>query len=223
MTPPTDANGLPAGIGNITPGTQLMVTLGGLDSHLKTTFVGLERGRYVLFRTPQRNPHNGVYEYLYSGNETKVSFLFEGSLFSFASRVQSFTATPYPLVFVDFPERIESHNLRKEHRVECSFPVQAKCGNRICQAMIMDLSRNGCSLAMPLATEDPAPQPGDTLYIESPLFGATGETRIKSQVRRMKAGAAATASLGLTFDNLPSQVDQWIENYVAQVIGLFSN
>ncbi|MBU1001191.1 MAG: flagellar brake protein [Proteobacteria bacterium] len=214
---------LPSSIYNITPGTQLLVTLAGLGERLKTSFIGLERGRYFLFKTPQRQIHNGIYDYLYSGNEATISFLYEGNIWSFVSRIQSYIATPYPLVFVDFPSAIESHNLRKEHRIECYFPVQVFCGDTEYQAMIQDLSRNGCGLSYPVNDAGQTPALGDTVIIESPLFGAVGERRISGVVRRAACESKSIINLGLTFNQLDPKVDQWIKNYLAQVIGLFSS
>ncbi|BBD08321.1 flagellar brake protein [Desulfovibrio ferrophilus] len=222
MAPTKTTSKLPSSIYNITPGTQLLVTLAGLDERLKTSFIGLERKRYFIFKTPKRKIHNGIYDYLYSGNEAKISFLYEGNIWGFASRIQAYTATPHPLVFVDFPSAIESHNLRKEHRIECYFPVQAFSGSDEYQAMILDLSRTGCGLSYSVSDPDKLPALGDTVSIECPLFGAMGEARIIGEVRRAACESNNIINLGLTFQELDSKVDQWIKNYVAQVIGLFS-
>jgi len=218
-----NGNGLPSSIYDITPGTQLLVTLAGLDERLKTSFVGLERGRFFMFKTPQGSSRNGVYDYLYAGNQLRVSYLFEGNIWGFASRIQAYTATPHPLVFTDFPQAIESHNLRKEQRIECYFPVQVTIGGSAHQAMIVDLSLNGCSLTMPENCVGDGPRPGEEITIESPLFGAQGEARIQAEVRRASCDGKTHLNLGLTFRRLDPGVDSWIKDYIAQVLGLFTN
>ena len=209
----------PNSIHRITPGTQLLISLGGLDERLKTVFVGLERGRHFMFRTPRRALGNGVYDYLYAGNQIIVRYLQNGHIWAFDSRIQSYMVKPHPLVFTDFPKSVQAHSLRKEHRIECFFPSTLMLKDIRWQGMIQDLSRTGCGLTFESISTPRLPKVGESLLLDCPLFGAVGHDRIHCDVRRVGHEKGAV-NLGVTFSNLPGTVDDWIKNYVAQVLGI---
>lgn len=209
----------PNSLQRITPGTQLLVSLGGLGERLKTVFVGLERGRHIMFRTPRRSMGNGVYDYLYSGNQAVVRYLSDGNIWAFDTKIQSYMVKPHPLVFADYPEAVHAHSLRKEHRIECYFPATLMLENARWQGMIQDLSRTGCGLAFEVGAIRQLPQVGDELLLDCPLFGAVGHDRVHCDVRRVGTDKN-TVSIGVTFSNLAESVDHWIRDYVAQVLGI---
>ena len=220
MAADTDQQGRPPdSLYRITPGTQLLVTLGGLDERLKTVFVGLERGRHLLFRTPRRSMGNGVYDYLYSGNRAIVRYLYDGNIWAFDTKIQSYLVKPHPLVFTDFPNMVQAHSLRKEHRIECYFPAALVHGDGRWQGMIQDLSRTGCGLIFETEAVPSPPKVGEALQLDCPLFGAVGNDRVRCNVRRV-GHERGMVSVGVTFSDLPESVDHWIRDYLTQVLGL---
>lgn len=219
--PPNDETALPRSIFEIRPGLQLILGLTGYEERIRTTFVGHERGRYFLMRLPSAaaNGLTGLYEYLYQGNTITVSYLHDGNIWGFPARVQSYTLRPYPLLFIDFPSRIESHNLRKETRIECLFPVQVRAGATHGQAMLLDISRNGCRLACELGDPLARLEIGDEVELECAIFGAAGGQTLGCQVRGMQTNGGRT-TLGLAFTAVPEAVGRSIDGYLRTVSGL---
>lgn len=224
--PPSDETPqpLPRSIFEIRPGLQLILSITGFDERVRTAFVGHERGRYFLMRLPSAATQGlpGLYDYLYQGNTATVSYLHSGNIWGFSTRIQSYALRPYPLLFTDFPSRIDSHNLRKESRIECLFPVQIQAGALRGQAMLLDISRNGCRLAC--ESSDPAARlaVGDTVELECAIFGAAGGQRLGCQVRGVQ-GSGGRATLGLAFTAVPEAVGRSIDGYLRTVAGLLDD
>lgn len=212
---------LPRSIFEIRPGLQLVLGVAGLEERVRTAFVGLERGRYFLMRLPSAavNGLPALYEYLYQGSQVTVRYLHGGNIWGFSSRVQSYILRPYPLLFADFPAHIESHNLRKETRVECLFPVYVQAGKLRAQAMLLDISRNGCRLACDASEALAALEVGDGVELECAIFDAVDGRPLGCQVRAVQA-AGSRATLGLAFTAVPEDVGRSIEGYLRTVSGL---
>ncbi|WP_461210715.1 flagellar brake protein [Desulfocurvus sp. DL9XJH121] len=202
----------------ITPGTQLLVSLGGLDERLKTVFVGLEKGRHFMFRTPRTALGTNLYDHLYTGNRVVVRFLHYGHIWAFGSRIQAHVAKPHPLVFIDYPETVQTHNLRKEHRIDCFFPATLMQGETRWRGMIQDLSRAGCALTYDASARPVPPQVGDIVHLHCPLFKAVDQDQIRCDVRRVEGGQDEPFRLGVTFADLPEPVETWIGDYVDQAL-----
>lgn len=214
------APGQSGSIQRLLPGTQLLVSLRGLDEKLKTTFVGLERGRHFLLRTPRPTAMGvSVYDHLYPGNGIVIRYLMEGNIWLFESTIQSYLVKPHPLVFVDYPKDVQAHSLRKEHRIDCRFPATLVRGDERLQCMILDLSRTGCGLTFEGDGTAPIPDLDETLFLDCPLFGARGEDRVQCVVRRVSR-SNGTVNLGVIFSDLPEAVEEWIAGYVSQVLNI---
>jgi len=215
---------LPRSIFEIRPGLQLILSITGFDDRVRTACVGHERGRYFLMRLPSAATQGlpGLYEYLYQGNMATVSYLHDGNIWGFSTRIQSYALRPYPLLFADFPARIDSHNLRKESRIECLFPVQIQAGAVQGQAMLLDISRNGCRLACDPSDPLARLAVGDTVEMECAIFNATGAQSLGCQVRGAQSSGGRT-TLGLAFTSVPEAVGRSIDGYLRTVAGLLDD
>lgn len=211
---------LPDSIYQITPGTQLLLTFAGLDERLKTAFVGQERGKYFLFRTPKNAAGFNLYEYLYPGATATIRYLHAGNIWGFSAPVQSYLSNPYPVVFTDFPERIDSLNLRKEHRIECYFPVSALINTVGHKGVIVDISCAGCQLHYDASNSGESLDIGDVFKIQIPVFGAAGKKSLSCQVKCTRETGNGKLAVGTSFINVDPDVSQCIKDYISQVTNL---
>lgn len=215
------SNRLPDSIFEITSGLQLLVNIPGYQERVRTTFIGHERGRYFLMRLPGASKHTGLYDHLYQGNLITVSFLHRGNIWGFKSKIQSYALRPHPLLFVDFPAKIERHSLRKESRIECFFPVQAALGGTQVPSMLLDISLGGCGLTFERQGALNAMAVGDTLQLECAIFGAKDGQKLPCQIRSIRHNGGR-CEVGASFDVLAAPVRERIEEYVRSVTGLLN-
>ncbi|NJB67351.1 hypothetical protein GGQ74_000991 [Desulfobaculum xiamenense] len=218
--PTTCQKTLPQSVYNIVPNTQIIMELRGVQNRIKTRYVGQERGRFFLLRMPPQSIQGNLYEHLYPGNAVVIRYILAGNIWGFATRVQGHIAHPHPLLFLDFPRQVESYNLRKEKRVECSFPVTCLIGGTDADAIMLDLSVLGCRITLPCTGSDP--ELGTQIGIDCSVFLANGPKRIVGTIRRISR-VGANLELGIGFHEPAPEVTNKIRSYVDMVYGLLAN
>ena len=126
---------------NITSGHPVQFQIEGrFDRHF-SPLVGLERGKYLIIKTPKIT---GFTNDIYAGLPIIVRYLFQGTVFGFKSRILGQVLSPITLLLLEFPESVESHNLRTHQRCECYIPVHFSMGNGMMPGVLVDVSAGGC-------------------------------------------------------------------------------
>lgn len=218
---PTDAPEaatLPQSIFHIRPGAQVIISPAGFNERVRTTFTGLDKNRFFLVRLPAMaaNGLAGLYDFLYQGNPVTVTFLHDGDVCAFKAGVQTYTLRPHPLLFLDFPERVESHKLRKDDRIGCSLPVHAEIGDAGRPSVLTDISRGGCRLVLEDEAGAAPVKVGDTLTFHCPVFGENGTGKLACQVRGVQR-TGRRLTVGAAFTDLPTAVRDRVDHYLRTV------
>lgn len=215
---PGNLTALPPSVYDIRPGTQVVIEAGGLNKRFRTRYIGQERGHYFLIRMPTAVASTNLYEYLYTGNTIVVRYIKDGKIWGFASEIQGHIAKPQPLLFLDFPTQVESHNLRQAPRIDCHFPVTSLIRGIDVDCIITDISPRGCKLR--LASADCTVEIGDEVGIACSVFGATGQSMLIGSVRRKSLTVSSTGAvpeLGIGFTNVKENTLDAIRDYVQRV------
>lgn len=79
-----------------------------------------------------------------------ISFKYEGSMYRFFSEVICHNSTPAPLLFFNYPDRITITDMRQSERVSCSIPCSIFSQSGEANAVIADISEQGCRAIIPL-------------------------------------------------------------------------
>lgn len=198
-----------------TPGELAVVESPGFFSQkFSSVFAGYKTNQYVIIEHPV---HNGRFVPLEDGIEIMIRFVENGVAYGFRSHILRISRLPFPLVYIEYPQRFESAVLRKEGR----FPVELEAG--IClfkskdnpmgklKGRILNLSRNGCLLRSPTPFD-----PESSLFISVPFpeFGRVEDLEVEVRGCR-KSGSEY--HVGLSFiDNLDTQW-QTIEEYLERL------
>lgn len=129
----------------IEAGTKIVMDINGIPDRLHSYFVGYINKRCVIVMMPMVPEVNRavLLEHVYKGNQVTVRFIQSGAVFGFQSVISHFAFTPYPLLFLNYPESIENHNLRKDRRVSCLFPVIAMHHESEYQGVLSNISKSG--------------------------------------------------------------------------------
>jgi c-di-GMP-binding flagellar brake protein YcgR len=89
---------------------------------------------------------------LQSDDTCTIRFLKEGVAYGFKSRVISVQFYPFPLMFIKYPDNIETVKLRvaPRFRVELLAKLLDAPGVMLSDAVLVDISSGGCRLRLPI-------------------------------------------------------------------------
>ncbi len=124
-------------------GTTLNIQIEGLESRLTSEVIGVEEGKYLIIRVPPLQSMGDASNLLYEGNTVIVRYVHNGSVFAFKSRIKHFITTPAKLIFIDYPKKIESQDLRAHKRIDCYLPAKVRIEDNSIAGAITDISRKG--------------------------------------------------------------------------------
>ena len=189
---------------------------------LKTKLIGFDEGKYLIVSAPATTVRD-YGDIIREGAGCIVRTLVEGEAgqcIAFRSNIELIPLRPKGLLFISFPQQIESISLRKESRVSTQLPVtfvhrdennpdalfDAKTE---VSGYIKDISSGGCRISAEW------PQHHSTIqlvpvYIKVTL--ANGESLIlKAEIKNQQREDHVTVSLGMMFiqdDTLNKLLDQ---------------
>lgn len=127
------------------------------DKRFRAEYVGMEWGKYFIFRYPELRKWGNLSDALFESNKVVVRFLLEGDkgeIVAFRSRIKGVCSHPSKLIFVHFPQDIASTCLRSAPRVKTLLTAQIKAPGVDIEGVITDLSESGCQFEGDVATLD---------------------------------------------------------------------
>ncbi len=203
------------------PGTRMVLEVTGLLEKLATTCVGHVRGRFIIVQMPAlpETAREAVFQRLYPDNETIVRFLHEGTVVGFSARLIKWIQIPFPLIFLTYPLRLESHDLRKHRRVPCCIPGQAIAQDEPLPGMILDLSLSGCQFSTTFADTPPSVELDDALELHCELFGPPDTGRLACVVKRV-ARSGNRLEIGLKFREVPEGIKPALGGYLHEALAV---
>lgn len=199
-------------------GGKLMMNLNGIPDKLHSFFVGYIRKRFVITMIPLVPDVNRpmLLEYLYKGNSATLRFIKRGTVLGFDSSVAHVTFTPFPLLFLEYPENIESYNLRKDDRVTCLFPITVVFNDGEVPGALSDISKSGCNIVLSIQDSPPRNiEIDDIIRFRCPLLSGDPDMNIPGMIKRLKK-SGARMELGLKFNDLEKDTARRISDYIEQ-------
>lgn len=178
----------------------------------KCRFVGLIKDECVIVRVPVTP---GIRGRIQPESELTFRYLHDGSIVSFTTVSQFYKATPYSLLFVNYPEEFDYYGLRRKGRISCQMQASLMKSQTELEGLITDMSQSGCRFIMQ-RSQDPEGfvkagdfVSGKFITLES---GTPHEFRAKVARRRDRE---QDVSLGLVFEQgksgLPESMAQYLE------------
>lgn len=192
----------------------------GFPDKLQSFFIGYINKRCVITMVPQVPELNRsiLLENLYKGNSVTVRFIQSGTVLGFVTNILHVSFTPFPLLFLEYPEDIESFNLRKDSRVPCLFPARIGVNGTELPAVLADISKAGCNVNIQSSQEDtPSLNVGDTVSLRCPLLFGAPATAISCEIKRLDV-SKQRYSMGLKFNDPSKDVALAIASYIEQTI-----
>ena len=127
-------------------GTQLLIKFGLSDRKFSSVMIGRQPWEYMVIRTSNDTEILGN---LYEGNRIEVTYLHNGLglIFGFRSFIQGIVNKPVQLILVDYPNYIETYNVRKESRIDCFWLARVEVHGEIYNGVVTNVNTSGCAFA----------------------------------------------------------------------------
>lgn len=142
----------------LAPGTlvDLQIDTPTSPQRLKTYYAGTDIPNGFIFQVPNTHKWANIRDQLVAGNNVVVRFVIEGAVgqvIAFKVPILKCFSKPISILITGFPTTIQTLGLRAEQRAQPGIPVILKPeeeGNTETKALILDVSRTGCKLAIPV-------------------------------------------------------------------------
>lgn len=196
---------------NLDFGTKVLLQPEGLKENLATFFVGLDRPRFLIVKAPASR---ALMEHIYTEKAVTVRYASQGTVFGFHSMVISTLSKPAKLIFLVYPAKVETVNLRRNERVDTHIPASFAFSEVSFEALIVNLSLGGCKLLIKGAETS---IPNLARDVQAQLsFGLPGcQDWIQTLIRvRNLSIDDAKISLGCQFEDLNQEQAEQIQNFV---------
>lgn len=138
----------------VAEGASLMLRVGErmhleLPSYLERLWgelTGFKQGLFLIALLPKRPQNPRMFA---KGGAVHVRALNRDfQLCGFHTSIIKFVTSPYPLVFLSFPDQYEKYHLRRSERVNCYLPASLLVDGKEFRATVINLSMGGARLAL---------------------------------------------------------------------------
>jgi len=199
-------------------GTELILQIEESDAQLRSSLIGMERGKYLIIRIP-RTPD--LEPSLMTDQSIKAIFLYDGTIFAFISTILMSIMSPAPLFFISCPETMQRHELRKNLRMDCSIPVViCEKDKKEYNGLISDLSASGCRVTIPSTAQMDADFKVDgALEITCEMLGIERDNAIQSIIKNL-AQDEKRIHLGVQFETNNTPALERIQIYVNRILDI---
>lgn len=202
---------------SIEVGDQLQIEIEGVAFRFKSSVVGIEPDEYLIIKTPIIPPHLGSIKHkLFSGNQIVVRYIHKGTVFGFQTKLIEAISLPVRLLFVEYPNIIEHHDLRSHERIDCFLPSKIKINDKERRGTILDLSEKGCCHRMKALKDEkfPSIQIDDQITLMCQFPGIEGEHVVPGMVKNINKDTQEM-SLGIVFHEITPEVQKVIAHYIS--------
>jgi len=177
-------------------GTALLLEPDTPERAATSQLIGMQVGSYLIV---QLTENNWLQTRLTVGETLAARYVLSDDVFEFKTRVIRMIDDPDFLLFLDYPEVVNSCNIRTEKRVECFLPVRITLDRFCLSGVIVNINQNGC---LCMVDNGPFPDPCSLEHLTLNLpYGQTETLSIKADIRSIRKRGTQT-SIGLMFKNL---------------------
>lgn len=201
-------------------GTKVVMELAGMKGRLQALFVGYIHKRCVITTIPTVPEVNRalLLEHLYNGNLMTVRYIHSGIVLGFTAKIIHVSFRPFPLLFLEHPEQIESFQLRKDGRVTCLFPAGVTHKDSYYWGVLTDISISGCNIVLSASEhQDMDIEIDDHLALSCPLLLGIEHPPTTCVVKRF-INNGIKVELGLKYLRVPEELLEKIHSYIEQTI-----
>ncbi len=197
-------------------GTTLKIQIEGTKTRMTSELVGIETGEYLLIKMPSTQLMGNLSTLLYKGNSIVIRYLHKGTIFGFKSHISHYITTPAKLIFIEYPKRIESHDLRGHKRLDCYLPANVKIMGNTIAGTITDISKEGCHLIIEQVQVENSLilQVGNEIGISFQLPGVAKKLAVTGKQKNVKKDRDSI-SIGIEFNSMDIEMQERLYDFLA--------
>ncbi len=193
--------------------TLVSIEFTGTDLRLNGHLLGQRHKHYLIIGLPSTSSLKGM---LLPNSLVTIRYIVDGTAYGFNGEIINFISKPEAIVFVEYPEKVESLQIRKSQRISTNIPTVAELNDRKIEGVIIDLSSGGCRM---MFHED------DHDFLKTNIKGDE-ELNIKFYALEEKNNYEATGKItsiadvdkrftfGLKFSEKDSAVSDMVQKYI---------
>ncbi len=197
-------------------GTTLKIQIEGVKSRMTSELIGIETGEYLVIKMPSVQFMGNLSTLLYKGNSIIIRYLHKGTIFGFKSHISHYITTPAKLIFIEYPKRIESHDLRAHKRLDCYLPANVKIMDNTIPGTITDVSKEGCHLIIEQVKVENSLilQVGNEIGVSFQLPGVAAKLTVTGKQKNIKKDSDSI-NIGIGFDNMDIEDQERLYDFLA--------
>ena len=120
------------------------------------------------------------------------------------------------MLFLEYPEIIEVHNLRSGPRIDCVLPVRIKINDEERTGIISDINKEGCCCVAKKTEEDKklsSVQIDEQVTLMCQFPHIEGERAIVGKVKNIRRDSKQM-TLGIIFNGIGPEIEEIIGQYI---------
>lgn len=202
-------------------GSPLLLRFDGIEEELRSYFIGMEPGRYVICSPGNAFADgNGLNALRNRTRRVRLFHLSEGVMRGYTVRVLGIKTAPFRHLYLSFPEISRSFNLRHHDRVDCHLPARIADVAASAAGMISNISLGGCRMSLLCAADaHPWLREGECYDLSMQLPTLERPLRCQCLLAQRSAdpNAAGLLHLGLGFRSFDPEHAPRIEAFIRHV------
>lgn len=130
-----------------------------IQVRFKLTLIGYDTCKYLILKYPAQAGRNDYSDILVEGNGAIVRYIIEderGECVAFSTSILAISFRPERLIYLAYPKKIESRQLRETSRLPTHIPAKVSLhkgeldadNKSLLQGLIIDISPSGCRFAI---------------------------------------------------------------------------
>ena len=191
-------------------GTSLLLKSQEAEHTVSCELIGMQVGSYLIIRISADNTIEGGRQ-KDKGEELTVKFICSGDIFAFKSRIIRKINEPDCLIFLEYPDIVESCSTRSHGRVTCFLPVQVILGEATVNATVVNITFKGC-LCLIDNSSGLSPMKQDKLIVNF-FDGRKNLLSLEGEIRSIQKHSL-NISLGICF----TEVDDFTESILGALV-----
>ncbi|AQQ01443.1 flagellar brake protein [Pseudoalteromonas aliena] len=140
---------------DLLPGKLIDIQLNNpIQMRFKLPLIGYDIGKYLVLKYPSQAGKHSYTDVLKEGNGAIVRYVVEderGECIAFSTTILAISFRPERLIFLDYPKKIESRQLRETSRLKTHIPAKISLHEEyepnskgLLHGLIIDISPTGC-------------------------------------------------------------------------------
>ena len=166
-------------------GSPIQMQLSEISKRINAKFIGMDPGAYIIIAVPKTEE---LKDQFFRGRKIVLRYMTDGTIFGFESNVIALNLQPVRLLFLTYPQKIQSCEIRKHNRFDCTCHSHVILSGMKGQGMITNISMGGCQFVMnhPGDQESSAIKVGDSVNMSFQPPGGKPIESLPGEVRNIK-------------------------------------